>query len=351
MKRLRSAPWCALLAAACLALSGCRTLADRIVTPDGPDLLPANLAQIERHAGVRAARFAADDGVVLWYRELAPAQRGLEYTFERRADGMSLSLRFRDAGAAADSAQATVVLLHGWGADGGSMLPWGLALGERGYRTILVDLRGHGRSRPSSPGFGPREGADVAALVAALRASGGLQEPLYLMGVSHGAVAALHAAALLGEEVAGIVAISPYASARQGIHGVVESVRQMRGGGLRARAAGGWARWRYHEDRVDAAMRVAGRRLGLDLASIDTGPAVEALRACTLVLHGTDDGLFDLQDVEALARRSPLARFVALQDETHVTAPLRIDLLAAPLADWFAQVPRAPCPSFTAPAR
>lgn len=340
------------IALACLALAGCRTLADRIVEPDGPSLFsPALVGEVERQAGSRIAAFRTTDGVALSYRDLLPAQRGLQYAFERRSGGLEFSLSFghRDDAVSTQvpaAPSATVVMLHGWGLDGTSMLPWALALGESGYRSILVDLRGHGASRPSMPGFGPREGADVAALVTALRQDGTLQGPVYLFGVSHGAVAALHAAALLGDDVAGVVAMSPYASARQGIHGLVESVKRMEGGGLRARAARAWIRWRYREDDVDAAMERAGRRLGLDLASIETGPAVQALRACTLVLHGTDDGLFPSSEVEALARRSPLARFVPLAGETHLTAPLRIDLLAAPLADWFAQLPRTPCPLF-----
>lgn len=334
---------------ACLALAGCRTLADHIASPQGQAMLPAaTLMQIDRVAGVREARFRASDGAMLGYRELAPGRRGPRYAVQRREGGISFSLEF-DGDAAPPpegDARGTVVLLHGWGLDGTAMLPWALALAERGYHTIIPDLRGHGRSRDALPGFGPREGADIAGLVAALRGEGRLPGPVLLLGVSHGAAAALHAGALLGEGVLGIVAISPYASAAQGIHGVVEAAGRMQGGGLRARAARAWMRRQATPEAVEAAMRDAGRRLGVDLAVIDTGPAVDALRACTLVLHGSRDGVFALADVEALARRSPLARFVVLEGENHLSAPLRLDLLAAPLVDWFAQLPQAPCPEF-----
>jgi hypothetical protein len=35
-----------------------------------------------------------------------------------------------------------------------------------------------------------------------------------------------------------------------------------------------------------------------------------------------------------------------LEGENHLSAPLRLDLLAAPLAGWFAQLPQTPCPGF-----
>lgn len=336
--------------ATCLGLGGCRSLSDRIVSPEGPALFPPDfLAQVERHADVGAGSFRTDDGVSLGYRTLAPARRGLTYGLTRADDATSLKFRFGKHDTAASGPvpiRGTVVLLHGWGLDGASMLPWALAFGEGGFRAVLVDLRGHGRSRAALPGFGPREGADVAELVGTLRARGELDGPIYLLGASHGAVAALHAAAVLGDKVAGIVAISPYPDARRGIHGMVEAVKRSNGGGLRGRALRGWARWRYDTATVDAAMAKAGRRLGLDLATIDTGPAVAALRSCSLVLHGGADGMFRSQDIAELAARSPLARFVELPGETHLTTPLRIDMLAGPLQDWFAGLPRTPCPPF-----
>ena len=352
MRPARRAWWLG-LSAGCLALAGCRTLADHIARPQGQALLPAStLAWIDQVAGVRQAYFHASDGERLAYRDLAPGRRGLRFEFQRREGGMAFSLDFEGEAAPvpAGAARGTVVLLHGWGLEGSAMLPWALALAEHGWRAIVPDLRGHGRSG-ASPGFGPREGEDIAGLLATLRGAGGLDDgPVLLLGVSHGAVAALHAGARLGDQVAGIVAISPYASARQGIHGVIDAARRMPATGLRGRAARAWMRWRYTPAAVDAAMRVAGRRMGAELAAVETGPAVDALRACTLVLHGDEDGVFETADVQALAQRSPQARFIALDGENHLTAPLRLDLLAAPLAAWFAQLPRAPCPAFESPA-
>lgn len=337
---------------ACLVLAGCRTLADRIVEPDAATPIPtAVIGQLERAAGSQSAVFLTTGGMPLAYRELAPAPHGLQYRVTRAGDQTGFELSFGSPGDAAAalqpmSSRGTVIMLHGWGLDGSSMLPWALALGEAGYHSILVDLPGHGASQGSRPGFGPREGTAVAELATALVRDGAISGPVYLMGVSHGAVAALHAGALLGDQVQGVVAISPYASARQAIHALVESAQRGEGGGLRAKAVRLWLRWRYRAEDVDAAMRQAGRRLGVDLASISTGPAVDALRACTVVLHGTGDGLFAPREVQALTARSPLAGYVPLQGENHLTAPLRIDLLAEPLAAWFGQLPRTPCPRF-----
>src|SRR3546814_13009220 len=75
------------------------------------------------------------------------------------------------------------VFLRGWGLDGSSMLPWGPALSELGYRGIMVDLRNHGRSSRAPAGFGARESRDIAALVEQLQVDGRLPPPVYLFGV------------------------------------------------------------------------------------------------------------------------------------------------------------------------
>ena len=334
---------------ACLALAGCRTLADHIARPQGQAMLPAaTLAQIDRVAGVREARFRASDGAMLGYRELAPGRRGLRYAVRRREDGISFSLEF-DGDAAPPpigDAHGTVVLLHGWGLDGTAMLPWALALAERGYHTIIPDLRGHGRSRDAFPGLRPARGRGH-------RRAGGRaarRRPHARTGAAAGGLAWRGRGAACRRAARrrcgghrrdlALCQRGPGHPRRGGAAG------RMQGGGLRARAARVWMRRQARPEAVEAAMRDAGRRMGVDLSAIETGPAMDALRGGTLVLHGSRDGVFALADVEALARRSPLARFVVLEGENHLRAPLRLDLLAAPLADWFAQLPQAPCPGF-----
>ena len=58
------------------------------------------------------------------------------------------------------SPRGTVVLLHGYGLAQFSMAPWALRLAEEGWRCVLVDLRGHGKSTGKRIYFGIQETND-----------------------------------------------------------------------------------------------------------------------------------------------------------------------------------------------
>ena len=64
--------------------------------------------------------------------------------------------------------RGTVFLLHGYGLNKEMMLPWGLVLAQAGYRAVLVDLRGHGRSTGDRIYFGRVERTDLAQCLDAL---------------------------------------------------------------------------------------------------------------------------------------------------------------------------------------
>jgi len=55
------------------------------------------------------------------------------------------------------SPRGTVLLLHGYGLAQFSMLPWALRLSQDGWRSVLVDLRGHGKSTGRQIYFGVKE--------------------------------------------------------------------------------------------------------------------------------------------------------------------------------------------------
>ncbi|MFD4603797.1 alpha/beta fold hydrolase [Streptomyces sp. NPDC058464] len=86
-----------------------------------------------------------------------------------------------DSGAGATHS-AAVLLVHGWGGDGREWSPHAEALNAEGFRTIVPDLRGHGRSPVPHAGNTPAEMAhDLAALLTALDAG-----PVVAVGHSMG---------------------------------------------------------------------------------------------------------------------------------------------------------------------
>jgi len=97
----------------------------------------------------------------------------------------------------------TIVLLHGWGRSKNSLLSYGLAFAQQGYRVIIPDLRGHGNSSGDWVSFGAEEGRDISALMDLLAI-----KKYDLVGFSLGASAGLHATSL-DERVNKLVVIAP----------------------------------------------------------------------------------------------------------------------------------------------
>lgn len=340
---------------ACLAVlaSACTSLETRITRPGSRALLDAGtLGQMESALGIERRSFQVPDGPELIYRVVEPMDYGAEYRFTRTGD--SVHFRFNlanppDKRTPVDPV-GTAVLLHGWSMEGSSMLPWALGLAGHGWRAVVVDLRAHGGSSRAPVGYGPREGADVAALLGALRESGDISGPLALFGVSYGAVAALYTAALPdAQPVDAVIAMSPFANAAAGIREMINGVKAQPAAGLRGRLVLAYARSSYDEARIDRAIAGAGQRLGIDLDGIDVGDAATAVEACTLLLHGTEDGFFPMESVQSLADAARRGQLVALPGENHFTAPMRIDWLVAPLAGWLDEAAEGACPEFSLP--
>lgn len=333
-------------------LSACTSLADRITSPGSSALIDVDSqTAVEDHLDMQRRRHRTGEGLELVYRTVPAVDYGFEYEYRRTDDGFAIN--FATAHTPEERSpvpqRGTVIFLHGWSMDSSSMLPWALSLAEAGYAGITVDLRNHGSSGQAPAGFGPREGGDIADLTTSLLAQGGIKPPLYLLGVSYGAVVALHAADLLGGDVKAVVAIAPYANAADGVRDMIKGSLDMQGQSLRARASLAFARWRYDSARIDAAMATAQQRLDLDLAAIDVREPVARMRACALVLHGTDDGFFPIEAAQSLADASARAQLHALENEHHFTAPMRVDWLAEPIADWLHAVSAPDCARFELP--
>jgi pimeloyl-ACP methyl ester carboxylesterase len=344
--------WLALLAA--LAAGGCASLADRIVEPHSSSMLDARQQQqFERTLGVGRATFRIPGGVTLAYRTIPVATRGMRYDYARNAHGYSFHFA-SDLAANARAAPApfrgTVVYLHGWEMDGGSMLGWALALADRGYAGIAVDLRNYGASSRAPAGFGPREAADVVALLDGLRARGTLHGPVYLFGVSYGAATALFAEPGLRGHVDGIIAMEPYANAADAIRTLVPGMLATPADGPGERLFAGWARRHYTPAAVEQAIVDADKRLGIDLATIDLHAPVAQSKTCTLLLHGARDRFIPVAASRSLAAAAPQAHYAELPLENHLTLPLRVDWLADPIATWMAGAAAGTCASLALPA-
>jgi alpha-beta hydrolase superfamily lysophospholipase len=108
-----------------------------------------------------------------------------------------------------DPGKGCAVLLHGHGASRGQMLWLMNALAEERYTVLAITLRAHGDSTGQLNDFGWSARRDVAAAVAFLQGECP-GRPIYVLGSSMGAAAAIFAAGDLKNSVAGYFLEEPY---------------------------------------------------------------------------------------------------------------------------------------------
>lgn len=109
------------------------------------------------------------------------------------------------------SPRGTVFLLHGYALAQFSMLPWALQLSGDGWRCVLVDLRGHGKSTGNRVYFTVKEVSDMRQLLDHMTQAGQISGPVSVVGESMGAVLALRWKTV-DPRITSVVAIAPYAS-------------------------------------------------------------------------------------------------------------------------------------------
>src|SRR5947208_17062692 len=105
-----------------------------------------------------------------------------------------------------------VVFIHGLVMDNLSSFYYTLAgpAATAGFRSVLYDLRGHGRSERPPSGYGAADAvADLFAVLDAL----GHRRPVHLVANSFGGVIALNAALARPERVGGLVMVEAYGPA------------------------------------------------------------------------------------------------------------------------------------------
>jgi len=163
--------------------------------------------------------------------------------------------------------RATVFVLHGIRANKKSMRGWGQMLAAAGFRAVLVDLRGHGRSTGDWLSYGVVEARDLAQVLDALEARGLRIGSVGVMGNSYGAATAIEWAGN-DPRIMAVVAVAPFASLRT----VVPCYAPMLPASF-----------------VNGAIDLAGREGGFDPDDASPVVAIGRTRARMLLIHGQDD--------------------------------------------------------------
>ena len=216
--------------------------------------------------------------------------------------------------------RGTVILLHGYGLAQFSMAPWALRLAQAGWRCMLVDLRGHGKSTGKQIYYGLQEVHDLSQLLNQLAQDGRLKTPVGAFGESYGAVMALRWKAV-EPRVQMVVAITPYA----GLSNTVLNLRHEYAGWL-------------PKSLVKSGLKKLPAVLGTSAGELDTTTKLARHAVTALFVAATEDKITPATDVEKLhALASPGSKLLVLTNATHETVTYFLPDLVPPVLDWLAK--------------
>jgi pimeloyl-ACP methyl ester carboxylesterase len=207
--------------------------------------------------------------------------------------------------------------LHGYALGQFAMSPWALRLAEEGWRCVLVDLRGHGKSTGRRIYYGLRETRDLSQLLDALARDGRLSGPVAVMGESYGAALALRWKGL-EPRVGAVVAIAPYAE-------LAKSAMNLRAD---------YAPW-LPSGLVRAGLEKLPILLDTQPEELDTTTVLKDKPVPALFVAGGNDSIAPEADVRRLEKMgSRGSELVVVRRATHESLIYFFDDLVPPVLAW-----------------
>jgi pimeloyl-ACP methyl ester carboxylesterase len=217
------------------------------------------------------------------------------------------------------SPRGTVLLLHGYGLAQFSMAPWALRLAEDGWRCVLVDLRGHGKSTGERIYYGTRETRDLSQLLDRLAEGNQLKEPVVAFGESYGASLALRWKTA-EPRVRTVVAITPYAGLSNAVLNLCHEYA-------------GWMPKTF----IRAGLKKLPSVLEIPAAELDTTAVLARQPVAALFVAAAEDKITPVADVEQLrALAASGSELVVVPDATHEAVTYFFADLVPPVLAWLA---------------
>lgn len=260
----------------------------------------------------------------LGYRIVEPMEFRMEATstnwMKRGRQHSSFSFRTRSPGvtnAWTASPRGTVLLLHGYGLAEFAMVPWALRLAEEGWRCVLVDLRGHGKSNGRRIYYGVLETHDVRQLLDELERDGQIAGPVAIIGESYGAALALRSKAV-DPRIGSVVAIAPYAELSDVVLNICDE----------------YADW-LPKGFVKSGLKKLPALLKVEAAELDMTTVLDRTPVAALFVAGGTDRIAPVADVRKLfVKAAPNSELVVVADAGHEAVPYHFDELLTPVLAW-----------------
>ncbi len=204
--------------------------------------------------------------------------------------------------------EGTVILLHGIRRRSVWMMPVARVLADKGYRSVLIDMRGHGRSTGTQVTYGVQEALDISQVIDHLERTKLVAGKLGIYGVSFGASTALQVAAN-DERIKSVVAVAPYSSLSEVAPDYLAGV--LPGVGLV-----------MTKGRIQAAVDRASAQAGFHPEATDCLSAIKQIQAPVLLIHGTSDRLIPVGHSQRLHDANPDSHLILLPSYGHVAVQL-----------------------------
>jgi pimeloyl-ACP methyl ester carboxylesterase len=263
----------------------------------------------------------------LRYRIVEPADYNLQYTSTNFVKHGQSQFEFKLHAAVpgptnrwTSSPRGTAVILHGYGVSQFAMAPWALRLAQEGWRCVLVDLRGHGKSTGQRIYFGIEEAHDLSQLLDRMAHDGQLVGPVAVVGESYGAALALRWKTI-DPRIGPVVAIAPYAVLSNAVLNIARD----------------YARW-TPQSLLKSGLKKLPSLLSVEPAELDTATILARKPVSALFIAGSDDKVTSLADMGKLYRlAAPESKLIVVPRATHEAVTYFFDELAGPVTAWIAE--------------
>jgi pimeloyl-ACP methyl ester carboxylesterase len=190
-----------------------------------------------------------------------------------------------------DTPRGTVLVLHGYRNRAEWMRDTARDFAEAGYRSVIVEMRGHGSSSGDFITFAACEAHDVRQVIDQLDRLDLIEGDLGVWGISMGAATAIKLAAI-DSRVRTVVAVAPYTHMRDVVPGFVRLFMPVYG-------------WVLSDAKIQELVDEATAEAGFSPADTDILAAMEQVQAPVLILHGTWDILVPPDMGEQLMAAAP----------------------------------------------
>lgn len=218
--------------------------------------------------------------------------------------------------------RGTILILHGIYARKEHMRPVADLLAAAGYRAILVDLRGHGRSTGDWLTYGVVESRDLSQLLTVLEERKLIAGDVGVYGASYGGGIAIQLAGC-DPRVQAVVTVAAFSSLRD----VVPPVARLTIPGAPL----------FSEEYVRQTIVAAGQLAQFDPDEADGLAAIRKTHAAVLLVHGDRDIKIPCEQSRQLAEAAgPRGRYLELRGENHTSIMWdREQVIAQEMLAWF----------------